>query len=77
MKASRGQCAVACTPENRPAAMDALRSVECDEVVNGDVSWHQGTIAEADQLPLLLRARSLLWVGGMFMLGIVNMETIV
>ncbi len=46
MKAARGQCAVACTPDNRLFAMgstdsmDALRSAECYEEVNGDVSWH-------------------------------------
>lgn len=46
MKAPRGQCAVACMPDNRLFAMggtdsiDSLRSVECYGEANGDVSWH-------------------------------------
>ncbi len=42
----RGQCAIACMPDNRLYAMggtdgtNALRSVECLKEVNGQAAWH-------------------------------------
>ncbi len=42
----RGQCAVACMPDNRLYAMggtdgvNALRSVECRKELNGHAAWH-------------------------------------
>ncbi len=46
MKVRRGQCAVACMPDNRLFAMggtdetNALRSVECFKEVNGQAAWN-------------------------------------